>query len=470
MPPSLKQAHVIPVLKKSSLDHNELKNYRPISNLAFSSKLIERVVSHQLNEHCLQNKINIYFQSAYKKHHSTETALTRVQNDLLKAVDSQGGAVLVLLDLSAAFDTIDHEVMLNILQYNIGVTGSALAWFTSYLTDRNQYVKVNRTLSKPRDLPYGVPQGSVLGPVLFSLYTQPLQSVIEDFGISYHLYADDTQLYMAFNPKSTDSASDMMQTIDSCTTSISTWMRTHFLKLNCDKTELLIITKPSLKGYRLPSLDICESSISSSIEVKDLGVYFDSALDMQAHVKYVCKKAYHQLFLIRQVRKFINEDAARQLVNTNVTTLLDYCNAVLIGLPASEIDRLQKIQNYAARIIKQVPRYSHITPVLKELHWLPIKFRIEYKIIMMTFKALNGLAPQYIEDLVTKYQPSRNLRSMNAGKLVQPPHKNDAYGGRSFEVVAPMLWNGLTPSLRRITSLPVMKTSLKTHLFKKAYP
>ena len=207
--------------------------------------------------------------------------------------------------------------------------------------------------------------------------------------------------------------------------------------------------------------------ISSSS--KDLGVHFDSFLKMEAHVKSICKKAYYQLHLIHKVRQYIPEAAARKLVQANVTSLLDYCNSLLVGLPNSLLSLLQRVQNCAARIVKRLPKHSHITQVLKDLHWLPIAQRIEYKIIMMTFKSLNGLAPPYLGDLLTPYQPSRTLHSSNDNQLSLSHHKYLAYGGRSFEVIAPELWNGLHSSMRQIKSLELFKKRLKTHLFIKAF-
>jgi hypothetical protein len=469
MPSILKQAHVIPVLKKSTLDANDFKNYRPISNLAYTSKLIERVVSSQLSAHCDNNNIRMQYQSAYRKGHSTETALTKVQNDLLKAVDSQGGAVLVLLDLSAAFDTIDHTILLRTLEHHIGVKGTALQWLHSYLSDRYQSVKIGKTLSSPRHLPYGVPQGSVLGPQLFSIYTQPLQVVIEACDMFFHLYADDTQLYMAFNPKCPLSINNMKDKIEQCTANIGAWMNSHFLKLNGEKTELLVVTKPSLAYNSSFSMCICSSTIQSSDCVRDLGVNLDSFLKMESHIRSVCKKAYYQLHLIYKVRKYIDEDAARTLVCSNVTPLLDYCNGLLSGLPVSLLNLLQRVQNSAARIIKQLPKSSHITPVLKGLHWLPISSRVDYKTILLTFKGLNGMAPNYIKDLLVPYNPCRTLRSSNNNLLTVPKYRCKAYGSRMFEVRAPQLWNSLPIELRGMTSLEQFKKSLKTYLFRLAF-
>ena len=159
-----------PLIKKLTLDSEILKNYRPVSNLSFISKLIERIAAVQLIDHLKTNNLYEKYQSAYRALHSTETALLRVQNDLLQAVDNHGGAIHVLLDLSAAFDTIDHKKLLNILDTSFGIRGDALKWFESYLSDRQQTVQIGNEFSKSNTLNYGVPQGSVLGPILFTIY------------------------------------------------------------------------------------------------------------------------------------------------------------------------------------------------------------------------------------------------------------------------------------------------------------
>ena len=199
-PKELKRAFLTPLIKKIILDAEILKNYRPVSNLSFLSKLIERIVCVQLVNHLDKNGLYEVFQSAYRQLHSRETALLRVQNDILQAVDSRGGAILVLLDLSAAFDTINHEKLIRTLDIYCGIRGDPLKWFLSYLKVRAQSVQIGSTFSREQNLLFGVPQGSVLGPVLFTIYTTPLGRIIQRHGLTYHLYADDTQLYMAFKP------------------------------------------------------------------------------------------------------------------------------------------------------------------------------------------------------------------------------------------------------------------------------
>ena len=232
VPPCLKHAIIRPLLKKKHLDHENLKNYRPVSNLPFMSKLLEKIVAERLLQHMETNDLNEKMQSAYKKLHSTETALIRVQNDILTSLDNKCGVILVLLDLSAAFDTIDHETLFHQLQHRLGITGTALQWFVSYLSGRTQSVSVENASSKPSPLQFGVPQGSVLGPLLYTIYTLPLGDILRRSNISYHLYADDTQLYLSFNFHEPSSQTACLEQIQQGVTDVKEWMLKNKLKLN----------------------------------------------------------------------------------------------------------------------------------------------------------------------------------------------------------------------------------------------
>ena len=196
-----KQAHVTQILKKSSLDKEVFKNYRPVSNLNFISKALERVVTAQLQTHLDEASLMTAFQSAYRKHHSTESAIFNIQNDIFLNMAKGSVTALTLLDLSATFDTIDHTIVLDRLNGYYGISELALGWIKSYLSGRTHSVKLGSTLSHPVALQYGVPQGSVLGPIPFSLYTNPISSIIQSHSsINYHFYADDTQLYISLSP------------------------------------------------------------------------------------------------------------------------------------------------------------------------------------------------------------------------------------------------------------------------------
>ena len=289
---NFKHALVCPTIKKPSLDANILKNYRPISNLPFVSKVLEKIVSARLLTHLETNNLNEMYQSAYKKGHSTETALLRVQNDILCAIDNGQAVFLVLLDLSAAFNTIDHTILLDFLKSFLGVEGTAHDWFKSYVSNRTQSVTIDNLTSDPLDIAYGVPQGSVLGPVLFCIYTLPLGNIIRKFGLHLHIYADDTQVYCSFNVKD-DSASSQLALLSNCVSEIRQWMSASKLKMNDDQTEFIIISSPAYVD--MLSLYIGNIVVQSATNVKNLGVIFDNCINMKKHTMSVTKSAYFQL-------------------------------------------------------------------------------------------------------------------------------------------------------------------------------
>ena len=470
MPSDFKSAILAPLLKKEGLPLLD-NNFRPVSNLAFLSKFIERSAADQMLNHMTINNIHEPLQSAYKAGHSTETALVRVHNDICTAMDQNQVTILVLLDLSAAFDTVDHSILLRRLSDVVGIKGKALEWFESYLVGRTQRVKVRDAFSREFELSCGVPQGSVLGPLLFTVYLLPLGDLVRKHGLSFHLYADDSELYIVFKPLPCQIALTIDKT-SACADEIDNWMVDNNLKFNGDKTDMIIIGTRQMLSKLPPdiSVNICGNCITPKTSVRNLGVIFDANLNFKEHISRVCKSAFFHLHNISLARKYLTPDAAAAAVHAFVTSRLDYANALLYGLPKCDISRLQRIQNSAARLVTGTRKREHITPVLQQLHWLPVSYRIQYKILVLAYKAVHGTAPSYLCDLVNVYKPGRTLRSSSDALLLQQPHTRLKSGGdRAFSKAAPVLWNRLPSDVRGAETLDIFKRILKTHLYRQAY-
>ncbi|KAL9951813.1 hypothetical protein ACROYT_G044545 [Oculina patagonica] len=403
--------------------------------------------------------------SAYKQYHSTETAMIKVQDDILRAIDNNCCVILLLLDLSAAFDTVDHRILLDRLSQRFGIVDNALEWFRSYLSDRHQVVKVNGSQSSRRKLRCGVPQGSVLGPILFLLYTSPLGDIMRYHQVKFHLYADDTQLYLTFK-----SSPEMAKTaMEACVRDIDTWMTANMLKMNRDKTELLVLKARHRPLPPLTSISVCDEDIDLSSKARNIGVIFDTSMSMENHITAICKSAFYHLRNISRIRKYLSFHTAEMLVHAFVSSRLDFCNSLLFGLPKQTLKKLQHVQNVAARIVTLTRKCEHITPVLYNLHWLPIEERIIFKLLLITFKCLMGLAPTYLSDMIKRYVPRRNLRSMNGHRLDDVAYNLRSYGFRAFSVASPQLWNALPLEIRSCNGISEFKRKLKTHLFRKAF-
>ena len=356
-PSHFKSALVSPLLKKSTLDKDNLKNYRPVSNLSFLSKVLEKFVAIRLNSHINSSNASNHYQSAYRKFHSTETARLKIHNNILSSMDDGRVTALTLLDLSAAFDTIDHTILLRRLDDWFGVTGKALDWFRSYLTGRCQRIKLGDCLSSKADLPFGVPQGSVLGPLLFTLYTTPISSMISGLAIPHHLYADDSQLYVFFS--SGDSAA-ALNGLQSCLASVQSWMRTNKLKLNPDKTEFLLIgnERQHSKYLSMFPIELLGVKTNPAKSARNLGVIFDKNFTFRSHISAVCSSCFYHMRDLRRICRYLDLDSAKLLATALVSSRLDYCNSLLYGIADMDITKLQQVQNQLACIVTKSPPFT----------------------------------------------------------------------------------------------------------------
>ena len=355
------------------------------------------------------------------------------------------------------------QLLFTRLSSTIDLTEPALDVFTSCLTSRPQSVSIDSHLTIPSPMRTGVPQGSVLGPLLFCLYTTPLSHILSATALSYHFYADDTQLYISFD--SSDSATSLA-TLSLALDSVHAWLTSNRLSVNPAKTEFLIIGTPQQRSkLAATTLNFQATLLTPTESTRNLGFIFDKNLSAKQHISSVCKASYFQIRQLRQIRSSLDTNSAIILANSLVSSKLDYCNSLYYNLPAVSLDKLQKVQNALARVVvPSVRRHHHITPTLKKLHWLPVRQRITFKIAAITYKTLQNQQPSYLSDLIIPYTPTRNLRSLDK-LLLTIPDIRSANGRRSFSFAAPSIWNSLPLVLRSCPTLPLFLSSLKTHLF-----
>ncbi|KAL7874984.1 hypothetical protein SRHO_G00059540 [Serrasalmus rhombeus] len=257
--------------------------------------------------------------------------------------------------------------------------------------------------------------------------------------------------------------------MEDCVKDVKGWMSCNFLLLNGNKTEVLLLG-PKLARSKLPDLilNLADFPATPGSAAKNLGVIIDSDLSFDQHSS-ITRTAFLHLRNIAKIRNTLSLRDAETLVHAFITSRLDYCNVLLSGCTSRSLNKLQLVQNAAARVFTKTRKFEHISPVLSSLHGLSIKFRIDYKILLLTYKALHGLAPEYLQDLISHYEPSRPLRSQSAGLLIVPRIQKVSAGGRAFSYKDPKLWNDLPETVRDSDTVSIFKTRLKTHLFSLAF-
>ena len=294
----MKRAIVRPSLKKPSLDYQLYKNHRPISNLIFLSKCCEKVVASEFISHLQENKLEEIFQSAYKVGHSTESALLLVHNDVLRALDDGKCVMLVPLDLSAVFDTVDRGILLSRISQCIGAQGSAYTWFGSYLSSRSQFVQIRDTSSSDHQLTCGLPQGSVLGPVLYLVYTSPLGAILRRHGVGFHMYVDDTQLYLSMKTTKMENVVPARTRVEVYLRELNQWMLLNNFRLNNDKTELLAKHRPKPP---LDSITVGDATVEPTSSARNIGAIFNDTMSFAEHVNDLCKTTFYHIRNISRI-------------------------------------------------------------------------------------------------------------------------------------------------------------------------
>ena len=357
-------------------------------------------------------------------------------------------ATLTLFDLSAAFDAVDHKTLLHRLKVSYGVSDMVHGWFISYLSRRSQFVRCGSSSTLPKAVLFGVLQGSVLGPILFLLYTADLLGLVKTHGLRPHLYADDSQIFGSCRPGDT---AQLQSRVSAFIDDVGLWMRSNRLQLNMAKTDVLWCASPR-REYQIPDdpLRVVSDLVQPVRSVQNLSIHLDSDLSMNTHITRTFSCCFAVLRQIRSISRSVNQPVVQSLIVSLVISRLDSGCATLAGLPACQLDRLQSALNAAVHLIYRSRRFDHVTLLLHDLHELRIPERITFRLAVLANRCQDELAPQCLADdlhRVAEVESRRRLRSAAAAALIVSATARSTIGDRAFCVAAARAWNGLPLSV-----------------------
>ena len=466
-PQEWKSARVIPIFKSGARD--DVNNYRPISVLPVVSKLLERIVHDQLYQALTSSGAISRWQSGFRPGFSTETAASFLVDNILSGMDGIGKKKVkkltgvLFLDLKKAFDTVDHRTLLGRLEH-AGVRGVELEWFTSYLTQRSQAVQIDDCLSETAQIEFGVPQGSILGPLLFSLYISDITLAVGDSRVI--LYADDTAIFYG----GTDVV-DVQTTLSRDFNSIANWLESNKLTLNVKKTKCMVFGTPAmLAGSPELAITLDGEVVEQVPDFKYLGITLDSELKFDVHLSSLARKISSRLGVLGRVRNFLPESHRVMLYNTLVLPHFDYASIVWSNTAARYTNPLKSLQARAGRIILGLPRLTDSDTVLGKLGWTSLPARWDSQRAVMMFKVARRMVPEYMRESFmalsssSSYTANNRVTRGSASGNFQVSESVTEWGRRRFASHGAFLWNELPLNIKCIENLSHFKGAIKTHI------
>ena len=325
---------ISPLLKKKGLSL-ELQNYRPVSNLSFLSKILEKAALRQITKYIEVNKLLPHYQSAYWKNHGVETAMLKMYSDLLSAIDNSQVTIVVMIDLSAAFDTVDIPTVIDILHDEFGIKDTPLKWVESYLTQRSVKVIIDNSFSDTEHLKFGVPQGSCAGPVIFTMYIAALKNIGKKYNLELYGYADDHKIAFRIQVGDLENEATVIKQLDECLLDIMHWMNQKKLKMNNSKTEIILYgTKQQLSKVNISSVNVGGIEVKCVDHVRDLGVLMENNLSFDRHIRKKCQTSHIHLRNLKRIRKHLSYKSTEILVHGLVHSHIDFCNGLFTDIPA----------------------------------------------------------------------------------------------------------------------------------------
>lgn len=461
-----RSSHVIPIPKISS--PSSYSHFRPISILPFLSKVLERIIHQQLTQYLAKNNTLSQFQSGFRPGHSTTTALIKVCDDIRCGIDNKQVTVLVLLDFSNAFNTVDFDILLAILEH-INISNNAIKWFHSYLHNRQQSVRYNNNITTPRCLEVGVPQGGVLSPLLFSIFINSLTDLLN---VPFHLYADDLQIYVS---SPVEAISEAIERINRNLQIIFEWSKSYGLNLNPTKSQTIIIGTQKqvakLNITHLPPVMYDCTPISYTKSVKNLGIIMDNTLSWTPHVSNISRKIFATMGSLRRWKNFLPIKTKISLATSLLLPIIDYADSCCLDLSQVHLDKLERLQNLCIRYIFNLRKFDRISSYRNKLQWLTVRHRRYFHVLCTLYSILfHPNTPHYLKErfafLGSDTPLHINLRSKSDNKL-KVPMCNTVGFNDSFTVKSVFLWNDLPSSIRHCKSVHVFKKSLKQYYLAK---
>lgn len=457
-PDQWKIAKVLPLPKINT--PKTYQDLRPISILPCLSKILEKVMALQIRQHLVNNNILPETQSGFRKGYSCTTALLNIVDDISKATDQGKLTVMVLLDYSKAFDTINHKTLLSILQY-IGFDLKSINLLESYLSNRYQVVSINNAISNSLPLTQGVPQGSILGPLLYSVYTFNLLTSVKY--CSCHLYADDTQLLYSFAPNQINQAIDF---INQDLQSLNTFSQDHFLKINSAKSYAVLFGSKKIRE-RFQSqiqLTINNNNIDCKTSAKNLGLLIDSDLRFKDHISRCLRNAFIKLKLIFNNRYCLNRKIKVMLCETLVLSQFNYCDTVYdTCIDSEDSKRIQRMQNSCLRLIFGIRKFSKITHKLSDVNWLSMKSRRTLHSNCLFHKIIISQQPTYLFNKISYRSQLHNVNVRNKNSIAIPRHKTVAFE-KSFSYKIGKYYNQLPSNIKSVKSMVRFREALFNYL------
>lgn len=409
--PDWKCSIITPIQKvNGTINPEEL---RPINCLPAYEKVLEILAKQQLDDYLNDNKILAQQQSGFRKFHSCETALNRVFYEWKSELENGNFLICIFLDLKRAFETIDRKILIEKLE-RIGIKNIEKKWFTDYLTNRTQKTKIDNYLSAEINNEIGVPQGTVLASILFSIYINDICEIFNDENnVCLNLFADDTEIHLA-----TKNINEGIQKMNNVLKKINKYLKVNKLKLNVNKTKCLIIrNKRSIVPSNINSLVIENEEIEIVSKVKYLGITIDNELNLNEHVNYLCKKASSKVGVLNRVKNKVKTEERITIYKTIIAPHFEYCPSILFLLSDNQIKRIQKIQNKAMRAVMRVNKRTSIQLMLETLNWMSVKQTIFMRTFNFIRKMISGNSPEYLKSMISTNSENHNLNLRSNNNL-----------------------------------------------------